>query len=168
MRAIDVFGHLDLERAEDPAEVADMRAVVDAPTAQQNHRRRRHRPPPSPPTTFSGVEYDNISVSHDFIVGSPLPTQNQGGMYCCWPVPVRTPGSYIFSQEGFPVNVLPSGGSSNIISASEMIFVGLNQGPTSGPTSFEWHKAIGRDLVVYTFTAAGSYSWAYSFIGHFS
>src|SRR5262249_33793018 len=39
---------------------------------------------------------------------------------------------------------------------------------TTGTTSFEWHRAVGPDVTVYTFNASGSYSWAYSFIGHFS
>ena len=121
--------------------------------------------PPAP--TFSGVKYDNISVSHEFIVGSPVQTQNQANTYCCWPLPVRNPGTYTFNEADFPLNVLPSGGTSNIVSESEMIFVGLNEGLTTGTTTFEWHRAVGEDVVVYTFPATGSYDWAYSFIGHF-
>ncbi len=123
-------------------------------------------PPPS--TTPSGITYDNIALPHTFVVGSPVPTANQTATYCCWPLPVRNAGSFTFNLSDFPANVLPSGGSSNVLSASEMLFVGINFVPSSTTVTMEWHKAVGQDTVVYSFSSAGPFAWAYSLIGHFS
>lgn len=125
---------------------------------------------PSPPVAgeFTGIRYNNIQIAHQFIVGSPVPSQNQSSAYCCWPLPVRNPGTYMFNLANFPLNVLPSGGSSNVISDSEMVLVGLNVSPAAGTMRFEWHKAVAGDNVVFTFTSSPSATWAYAYIGHFS
>jgi hypothetical protein len=124
-------------------------------------------PVPSPNPVFAGIRYDNIQFPHTFIVGSPVPTQNQAGTYCCWPLPVRNSGAFTYRLSDFPLDVLPSGGSSNVASPSEMLLVGINISPASAVMRFEWHKAVGQDSVIYAFTTA-SFIWAYSFIGHFS
>jgi hypothetical protein len=122
---------------------------------------------PSGPA-FSGVKYDNIRVGHEFIVGSPVPTQDQTGTYCCWPLPVRNAGSFVFDLGLFPLNVLPSGGSSNILSESEMVLVGLNVSPATGTVTFQWHRAVTQDVVIFTYTGSPSYFVTYSYIGHFA
>lgn len=124
--------------------------------------------PPAPPGGFAGVRYDNISISHEFIVGTPVPTQNVTSTYCCWPLPVRNGGSYTFNLANFPLDVLPSGGNSNVISASEMVLVGLNASPATGLMTFEWHRAITQDVVISTFSGSPGYAWTFSYIGHFS
>lgn len=124
---------------------------------------------PAPdPTPLTGITFDNIQVAHQFIVGSPVPTQNQTSTYCCWPLPIRNAGSYIFNLANFPANVTPSGGSSNVISESEMVLVGVNVTPSAGTIRFEWHKAVHQDTVVFTFTTSPTASWGYAYIGHFS
>jgi hypothetical protein len=123
-------------------------------------------PAPNPP--FAGIRFDNIQLPHTFIIGSPVPTQNQSSTYCCWPLPVTNSGTFTYRLSDFPLDVLPSGGSSNVASASEMLFVGVNVSPASTVMRFEWHKAVAQDSVIYTFTTSSAFAWAYSFIGHFS
>jgi hypothetical protein len=125
-------------------------------------------PPPAPQPTFAGIRYDNIQLAHSFIVGSPVPTQNQAATYCCWPLPVTRSGSFTFNLADYPLNVLPSGGSSNIASASEMMFAAINVSPASTVITFQWHKAVNQDTVIYAYSTGSAYAWAYSFIGHFS
>jgi len=125
---------------------------------------------PSPAATstpvFSGVRYDNIQTAHEFIIGSPIPTTNQTSTYCCWPLPVRNPGVFIFDLSAFPAGVLPSGGSSNVVSASEMILVGLSSSPVAGAKTFRWYKA-STNSVIYSFVGSADFTWAYSYIGRF-
>ena len=116
---------------------------------------------------FSGVRYDDIQVAHEFVVGSPLPTQNQTSTYCCWPLPVWNPGSFAFDLAHFPLNVLPSGGSSNIVSESEMVLVGLNTSPATGTVTFQWHKAVSQDVIISTYSGLPSHVVTYAYIGHF-
>ncbi|HYM24584.1 MAG TPA: carboxypeptidase regulatory-like domain-containing protein [Vicinamibacterales bacterium] len=137
-------------------------------TANQTLTIRLTRQSTPPGTTAAGVRYDNIAFAHQFIVGSPVPTQNQTATYCCWPLPVRNAGTYTFNLAGFPLDRLPSGGSSNMISDSEMLLVGLNVSPASTAMSFEFHKAANQDTVVYTFAPSQPLVWGYAFIGHFS
>lgn len=126
-------------------------------------------PAPTPMSSDTGIRYDNIGTSHQFIVGTPFPTENKDRAYCCWPLPVMNAGRFSYSLSSFPLNLLPSGGSSNVISASEMLLVGVNFSPAHEAVTFQWHKAVRQDTVLYTYsTGSGSYSWAYSFIGHFS
>jgi hypothetical protein len=123
-------------------------------------------PVPTTPTP-AGIRFDNISIPHQFIVGSPIPTQDVTRTYCCWPPPVRNAGTFTFNLADFPLNILPSGGTSNVISESEMVLVGLATSAT-GPMTFQWHKAVGRDTVIYTYSGAATYNWNVSYVGHFS
>src|SRR4029078_12663571 len=71
--------------------------------------------------------------------------------------------------DNFPANLLPSGGSSNVLSASEMLFVGVRYATVAaGATTMTWHKAVGGDSVIFTFRTSGNHDWVYSYIGHFS
>ncbi len=123
-------------------------------------------PVPTTPTP-AGIRFDDISIPHQFIVGSPIPTQDAASTYCCWPPPVRNAGTFTFNLANFPLNTLPSGGTSNVISESEMVLVGLSTSAT-GPMTFQWHKAVNQDTVIYTYTGAATYSWNISYVGHFS
>jgi hypothetical protein len=145
--------------------VSQSKAVTLASSQTLSFQLGRSTPPAG---GFSGVRYDNIQMSHQFIFGSPIPTQNQTATYCCWPLSVRNAGNYILNLASFPLNTLPSGGSSNVISDSEMVLVGLNVSPAAGTMSFQWHKAVNQDTVVYTYTTPASFVWSYAFIGHFS
>jgi hypothetical protein len=121
------------------------------------------------PLLPAGIRFDQIEAAHQWIVGSPVPTQNQGQTYCCWPLPVVNAGSFRFDLSAFPLDVLPSGGQSNIISASEMLFSSIDFSPGTSAVRFDWHRAVGPDTVVYSSTlGSGAYVWAYAFIGHFS
>jgi Carboxypeptidase regulatory-like domain len=117
---------------------------------------------------FSGVRYDDIQVAHEFVVGSPVPTQNQASTYCCWPLPVWNAGSFMFDLALFPPNILPSGGSSNILSKSEMVLVGLKTSPATGTVTFQWHKAVNQDVIISTYSGLPSYLVTYSYIGRFT
>jgi hypothetical protein len=116
-----------------------------------------------------GLRSDTIQVGHDFIVGTPAPTMNQSSTYCCWPLQVLNAGSYRYNLDAFPANLLPSGGSSNVLSASEMLMVGVHYASVAtSATMMTWHKAVGADTVIFTYRTGGSHDWVYSYIGHFS
>lgn len=125
-----------------------------------------------------GVIYDNISGTHMLTFGSPIPTTNVSGG-----VSFKNTNTYVFDLKNFPSGILPSGGSSNILSASEVVMCQLreeNYSPRGDKTVFEWHKAAGihnSDKILYTGTGPDYYedpSWThfysfdFSFIGHFS
>ncbi len=117
---------------------------------------------------FSGLRYDSITTAHTLLFGTPISTQNQAQTYCCWPIPMRNAGQYTFDLANFPLGILPSGGSSNIVSDSEMMIAGLNTSPSAGVMRFEWHKAVTTDTVIFTFASQPTSTWAYSYIGRFS
>jgi len=121
----------------------------------------------SAPATFIGVASNTIAVPHELVIGTPVPTQNQASTYCCWPFPVSNQGSFTFDLARFPANLLPSGGSSNIVSASEMMIAGLNVSPLRGVMRFEWHRAVAGDVVIFSFTGNSSSNWVYTYIGRF-
>lgn len=130
---------------------------------------------PTPPTptqtpTHGGIRSDTITIPHELIVGSPIPTSTQGAQYCCWPFPVLHQGSYDYDLTQYPADSLPSGGSSNIVSASEMVFAGMRFGSaTTKPATFSWHRAIlGSDQQMFAYTVPLNSVAAYSFIGRFA
>jgi len=129
-------------------------------------------PTPTPTSTPApstiGVRYDTIPGPHEFLIGTPIPTQNQKQTYCCWPFPVRSPGVYEFDLAAFPLNVLPSGGNSNVVSESEMVIVGIDLYGATGAMTFQWHKAVTNDVIIYSSTGMASWSWMCTYIGHFS
>ena len=125
-----------------------------------------------------GVTYDNISGTHTLTFGSPIPTTNVSSG-----VSFRNTNTYVFDLKNFPAGLLPSGGSSNILSASEVVMCQLreeNYYPKGDKTIFEWHKAAGlhnTDKIIYSGTGPDFYedpTWVYywsfdfSFIGHFT
>jgi len=125
-----------------------------------------------------GVTYDNISGTHELTFGSPIPTTNVSSG-----VSFKNTGTYVFDLKNFPAGLLPSGGSSNILSASEVVMCQLreeNYYPKGDKTIFEWHKAAGihnTDKIIYSGTGPDFYedpTWVYywsfdfSFIGHFT
>jgi len=83
-------------------------------------------------------------------------------------LPVLNAGKFSFDLFNFPSGILPSGGASNIVSASEVLFAGLNVSPATATMTFQWHRAVGQDTVIYTYSTGSSSAWAYSYIGHFS
>lgn len=130
-------------------------------------------PTPSPPTqtpTHGGIRLDTITIPHELIVGSPIPTSTQGAQYCCWPFPVLHQGSYEYDMTQYPADSLPSGGSSNIVSASEMVFAGIKwSAATSMPATFSWHRAVlGSDQQMFAYSAPPGSVAAYSFVGRFA
>lgn len=125
-----------------------------------------------------GVTYDNITGTHTLTFGSPIPTTNVSGG-----VSFKNTNTYVFDLKNFPAGILPSGGSSNIASASEMVMCQLreeNYVPKGDRTFFEWHKAAGIhsvDTIIYSGYGpeaqedpswASYWSYDFSFIGHFS
>ena len=116
-------------------------------------------------STF-GLRYDNISAVHQFITGSPVPTQDAASVYCCWPPPMLNSGTFVFKLSDFPLNILPSGGTSNVVSPSEMIYVAFSVSGL-GPLSMQWHRAIGRDTIIETSTSSSDTDRFTSWAGHF-
>lgn len=125
-----------------------------------------------------GLTYDNISGTHTLTFGSPIPTNNVSAG-----VSFKNTNTYLFDLKDFPAGILPSGGSSNIASASEVVMCQLreeNYSPRNDKTIFEWHKAAGihnADKILYTGTGPEFaedpnwtffYSFDFSIIGHFS
>jgi len=128
-------------------------------------------PGPAPTPTHGGIDSDTITVAHEFLVGTPVPTSSSNLTYCCWPFPVMNPGTYDFSLSAFPLDNLPSGGSTPIISASEMILAGIRfTQPSTTITTSTWHRvALGLDTqIAMIATGRLAHSTAFSFIGHFS
>lgn len=125
-----------------------------------------------------GVTYDNITGTHTLTFGSPIPTDNVSAG-----VSFKNTNTYVFDLKDFPAGILPSGGSSNIASASEVVMCQLredNYSPRSDRTYFEWHKAAGihnADKIIYSgygpeFVEDPNWTFFYSFdfsiIGHFT
>jgi hypothetical protein len=110
-------------------------------------------PSPFGPPLAAGIRSDQIQTAHQWVIGSPVPTQNQRQTYCCWPLPVLNAGSFRFDLSAFPLDLLPSGGQSNVVSASEMLFTGIDFSPSASDVQFDWHRAVGPDTVVFTYSS---------------
>jgi hypothetical protein len=125
---------------------------------------------PLPPTpAHGGLRSDTMTIPYDLIVGSPVPTASQSATYCCWPFPVLNQGAYDFTLDRFPLDVLPSGGASNTISASEMILAGVKfSAVTTQPSTMTWHRVIGTDQSMFIATIPAGVGAEYSYVGHFS
>lgn len=110
-----------------------------------------------------GIRSDSITIAHDLIVGSPVPTDHAGQLYASWPYPVRHPGQYEYTLSDYPPSILPSGGSSNVISVSEMLFAGIRFSTMpDAPIVMTWHRLDpNQDVPIFRTTAV------YSYVGHY-
>lgn len=124
-----------------------------------------------------GITYDNITGTHEITFGKPNPS----ACVSCG-MTFKETNKFIFDLAEHPPNLLPSGGSSNIASMSEMVMCMLkeeNYTPKTDLTVFEWHKAAGihnTDKIIYNGTGNDyqeepGWTWYYSydlcFIGRF-
>lgn len=114
------------------------------------------------------VVSDTITFSHSFTVGNPQPTSSLAS----GEIPViLNQESYTRDLKDFPLNDLPSGGSSFPIriSPSEMIIAKMDfSGFAGGRISWDWYNTSGTKVYGGYYDAPSGNGWIWSFIGHFA
>lgn len=118
-----------------------------------------------------GLVLDTITIPHVIRLCQPVP-----GPFTSAAIPASTNcGVYTRSLADFPPNILPSGGNSGVVSASEMIMVigefGRDGGPSLGNASIHvmfWKPGkVLYDSTSYSPNPAFPYIWVAAIIGHF-
>lgn len=132
-------------------------------------------PTPTPPVIYS---YDNINIDHKIELCKPTPTV----IYRQTGIAETDCGTTTFVLDNYPLDMLPSGGDSGIVSNSEMVLakITVNGGISLIPwesvgVKMRWYDAgeydaNGNRLMYYTKqqTANSFNNEVTSFIGHFS